>query len=169
MTQQLSTLPVSRTLSTARHLAVSAAAAAVLLTAVNPGPESGAAGARGFVPTGFADPPAALPAVLAAFDTVAPGIQTTNDPTVAHTDPTTGLERYSQVAENSGGALGDYLKTIENMEPALRATPGDFARETSALAAFTIAECAASSAEVSRAKSPGVALSAGSMFSIVLR
>lgn len=120
MTQKLSTLPASRTLSTARHLVVSAGAAAVLLTAMT--------GISGHSPAAPVSP-----AVLAAFDSAAPGIQAASDPTMAHADPVTGLEQYSEVAQNSGGALGDYLKTVENMEPALKATPGDFARQTSAL------------------------------------
>ena len=55
------------------------------------------------------------------------------DDAAAQVDPPTGLAQYSDVARNAGGTLGDYLKTTENMAPALRVTSGDFAQQVAAL------------------------------------
>jgi len=74
--------------------------------------------------------------VIATFTTRSlQRIHKTSDAATAQIDPATGLAQYSEIARNTGGALGDYLKTIENMGPALKATSGDFAPQCAALSA----------------------------------
>jgi hypothetical protein len=102
-----------------RNLVVSTGAATILLT----------------VATGASGSPDALYRTYSAtvYSTAAGPAVPENDAATADVDPRTGLAQYSEVAQNSGGALGDYLKTIENMEPALKAVAGDFARPIAAL------------------------------------
>jgi hypothetical protein len=120
VTQLLGSIPATSIRNLAiRNLVVSASAATILLTVATGASGSPDAVSRTYSTTVYST--AAGPAVSA------------NDATTADVDPRTGLAQYSEVAENSGGALGDYLKTIENMEPALKATAGDFARQTAAL------------------------------------
>lgn len=95
--------------------------------------------------------------VSAGFATgVLPEIQA-DDAATAQVDPSTGQAQYSDVARNTGGTLGDYLKTTENMGPALRATSGDFARQVAALDAAhaAMARAALAKAESSSEEAQG--------------
>jgi hypothetical protein len=66
--------------------------------------------------------------IRASFATkVLSAVRKADDAANAQIDPTPGLAQYSGIARNTGGTLGDYLKTIENMAPALKATSDDFA------------------------------------------
>jgi hypothetical protein len=87
--------------------------------------------------------------ISASFATrVPPAVRKADDAASAQIDPRTGLAQYSEIAQNTGGTLGDYLKTIENMAPALKATPGDFAQQAAALDAAHTAMARAASRRV---------------------
>jgi len=101
-----------------RNLVVSASAATILLT----------------VATGTPDFPEAVTTTYSAtvVSTGAVSAVSANDPTTADVDSAAAPAQYSEAAQN-GGPLGCYLRTIENMEPALEATSGDFAPQAAAL------------------------------------
>lgn len=107
MTQLLDLIPATpvRNLRNLRSLVVGASAVTVLLT--------GATGTSSSPDT----------------DTDAMAYSTTAYRTTAYS---TAAVQYPGAAQN-GGPLCDYLRTIENMERALRATTGDFAPQTAAL------------------------------------
>lgn len=119
MTQLLDFIPATSIRNlTIRNLVVGASAATILLTVT-----TGTSGSPDTVTRTYS---------TTVYSTGTAAVVPANDATAANVDPVTGAAQYSAAAQY-GGPLGCYLRTIENMEPALEATPGDFARQSAAL------------------------------------